>query len=274
MISSIPIDVVLGIDAAWTSKNPSGVALAVRHNNNWSLQAVTDCYESFYRLQDDTNETFRPSGSELDVDKILQTAREIAGKEIDLIAIDMPLAFSKITGRRSADNEVSKKFGAMKCSAHSPSEIRPGSISDRIREQFSERGYPLQVQKTRQKGIIELYPHTALLKLMIAPQRLPYKYAKIAKYWPESSVAKRKELLIAQWGDIVKKLENEISNSRKYLKLPQVTARGWEFKSFEDRLDAVVSVWMGIQYLEGNASPLGDEDAAIWIHQERFVANV
>ena len=274
MISSIPTDVVLGIDAAWTNKNPSGVALAARRNNKWSLEAVADSYESFYCPPKDSNESLRPSGSELDVDKILQTAREIAGKEIDLIAIDMPLAFSKITGRRSADNEVSKKFGAMKCSAHSPSEIRPGSISDRIREQFSERGYPLQVQKNRQRGVIEIYPHTALLKLMIAPQRLPYKYAKIAKYWPEFSVAKRKELLIEQWRDIVRKLEDEIGNSRKYLMLPSVTARGWEFKSFEDRLDAVVSVWMGIQYLEGNASPLGDEDAAIWIHQERFVANV
>jgi predicted RNase H-like nuclease len=37
------------------------------------------------------------------------------------------------------------------------------------------------------------------------------------------------------------------------------------FKTYEDALDALVSAWVGMKYLEGNATPYGDSTAAIWI---------
>jgi predicted RNase H-like nuclease len=41
------------------------------------------------------------------------------------------------------------------------------------------------------RQLIEVYPHTALIRLFEASKRLPYKEAKRRKYWPELSVEKR-----------------------------------------------------------------------------------
>jgi hypothetical protein len=35
-------------------------------------------------------------------------------------------------------------------------------------------------------------------------------------------------------------------------------------KRYEDALDAILCAWVAIEFLEGNAEPLGDEQAAIW----------
>jgi len=36
------------------------------------------------------------------------------------------------------------------------------------------------------------------------------------------------------------------------------------FKRYEDALDALVCTWVGVEHLEVNTVPLGDETAAIW----------
>ena len=42
-----PMRTVLGIDAAWTSRNASGVALAVESKRGWALARVASSYASF-----------------------------------------------------------------------------------------------------------------------------------------------------------------------------------------------------------------------------------
>jgi len=36
-------------------------------------------------------------------------------------------------------------------------------------------------------------------------------------------------------------------------------------KTYEDRLDAVISAWTGMKFFMGEAEPFGDSDAAIWV---------
>jgi len=36
-------------------------------------------------------------------------------------------------------------------------------------------------------------------------------------------------------------------------------------KPFEDKIDALVCAWVGTLYVEGNASPLGNDHSAIWV---------
>ncbi|MGD0310378.1 MAG: hypothetical protein ABSC02_13965 [Acidobacteriota bacterium] len=96
----------------------------------------------------------------------------------------MPLSNEKITARRVADNEVSKRFGAYGCAVHSPTPNRPGSISDELTNGFEKAGIPLVVSAKgglKTPALIEVYPHVALLNLMGLSKRLEYKVLKASK---------------------------------------------------------------------------------------------
>jgi hypothetical protein len=44
---------VLGIDAAWTAAQPSGVALAVERGNGWRMIGAVASYQRFHALADE-----------------------------------------------------------------------------------------------------------------------------------------------------------------------------------------------------------------------------
>jgi hypothetical protein len=48
---------------------------------------------------------------------------------------------------------------------HSPTAVRPGRISDDLREGFEQAGYPLSPTAIATPGLIEVYPHPALVEL-------------------------------------------------------------------------------------------------------------
>src|SRR5262245_9752822 len=153
---------VLGIDAAWTLAQPSGVALAAETIDGWRLIAVASSYQHFDALADDrlTREA-RPRGSMPDARALLTSATRLCGRPVDLVAIDMPLAHVPITCRRASDNAVSRTYGARKLGTPTPSAARPGPISDALREGFKLSGYPLLTSAVSPPGVIEVYPHPA-----------------------------------------------------------------------------------------------------------------
>ncbi len=65
--------------------------------------------------------------------------------------------------------------------------------------------------------------------------------------------------------EIVGALEETLG--RLPLKLPEEGTVGSlaRLKPYEDALDALVSAWMGLEYLAGRATALGDEQAAVWV---------
>lgn len=256
---------VLGIDAAWTDREPSGVAIVAKKNGAWTLVAVSPSYQIFHRLASGAWLGVRPKGSSPDASELLASAQALCGSPVDLVAIDMPLSNSPILGRRVSDNAVSKAFGARKCGTHSPSPKRPGRISDDLREGFSKAGYPLLTREISTPGLIEVYPHPALVILIGAPERLPYKISKIRRYWAGHAPAERRELLVNVWTRIVAELDEQISGVADALPLPAPDSLGFELKAFEDMLDAVVCAWVAICALEGRAEPIGDDESAIWI---------
>jgi len=251
------VPAVLGIDAAWTNDGTSGVALVAKEGNRWKLLAVEPSYEEFC------------SEGGLPVARILVAARELAGCDIDLVAVDMPLSRDVVTGRRVADNAVSHAFGAAGCGTHSPSRDRPGKIGEELTEGFRKLGYPLCTSQVSARSLIEVYPHPALIVLMKQEMRLPYKATKIRRYWPTSSPQDRRAKLLDVWNGIVDALERQISGVTIALPLPGIAAAervpAKMLKAYEDQLDAVVCAWAGILVLEGRAKPFGDLDAAIWI---------
>jgi len=126
---------VLGIDAAWTTTQPSGVALAVERSNGWRMIAAAASYQRFHAQADRRQPPEqRPSGSEPDAMALLLSASVLCGAPLDLVAIDMPLALTPIVGRRLADDEVSRAYGGSvaNCSWRRPGGMIAGNGSGGI----------------------------------------------------------------------------------------------------------------------------------------------
>jgi len=255
--------VALGVDAAWTDRNPSGVALAAEGEGGWRLVAAASSYADFFRqaFGGDLGSAFAPQP-----ERLVAACRAIAGAPPDMIAVDMPLSRQPIVGRRASDRAVSRAFGARKCATHSPSALRPGGLSDRMRADFEALDYSLWTTAVATPpGLIEVYPHTALLALTGASERLEYKAGKTTTYWPGEAAAERKRRLFAVWARMVAALEREIDGVAEALRLPETSTVGRALKAYEDKLDAVVCAWSAIQALEGRCDALGDADSAVWI---------
>jgi predicted RNase H-like nuclease len=262
---SVPSRAVLGIDAAWTASQPSGVAVVSEISSGWHLVAAEPSYQRFLARAYSLPPEERPTGSASKPEELLSSAVKLCGRPVDLVAIDMPLALTPILGRRASDDAVSKAYGARKCGTHTPSQNRPGRVSDNLRSAFEAAGYPLLTRRVRPPGVIEVYPHPALVELAEAPERLRYKASKVGSYWPSDTPERRRDLLYWEWRGIVALLEGEIGGVAAGLPIPSPRAGGLERKAYEDTLDAVVCCWVAVCALEGRAVPFGDDSSAIWI---------
>ncbi|MBY5801151.1 DUF429 domain-containing protein [Rhizobium leguminosarum] len=255
---------VLGVDAAWTEREPSGVALIVDRGSGWRLLEAAASYAAFARDGKDADTVVRHRGSRPDAPSLLAAAQEKLGASVDVVAIDMPLSLTPIIGRRASDNMISSEYGARYASTHTPSVTRPGRLSDELRTGFEIAGYPLAVSEPRGRALLEVYPHPALIELASADRRLPYKHSKRRKYWPDESPAVRRQNLFETWRRIVTLLDVKIQGVKDALPSPSPDVRGHELKAFEDALDAVVCAWVGACVMDGRARAYGDRESAIW----------
>lgn len=262
-------DAVLGIDAAWTAGQPSGVALVVREPAGWRLAACAASYGNFQALAENCGApAASPFGSVPEAAALLQSCKLLGGRGVDLVAIDMPMSRTPIVGRRCSDDAVSRAYGARHCSTHSPSSQRPGRISDDLRSGFEAAGYPLLTGGAVTHGLMEVYPHPALVELASSPMRLKYKFGRARGYWPDLSGRERRVLLLKQWRLILGLLDGEITGVASALHLPTIDAPAVAMKAFEDMLDAVVCAWVGACAISGRAKPFGDKLYVIWIPEE------
>lgn len=175
---------VLGVDAAWTAHNPSGVALFKcfeKEDKKPQLIKVARSYEEFC-CNDKIVWTEPVEGTAPDFEGLLKYC-ENQGWKVDLISLDIPLSPHPIVGRRLADNNISIAYGAYGAGTHSPSVERPGQISRDIYEQLSHCDfYWAGNAEYRSPAFIEGYPHTAIIELFDYPYRVPYKVENRSKY--------------------------------------------------------------------------------------------
>jgi len=256
--------VVLGIDAAWTDKNPSGVAVATEEAEGWRLKGAFPSVEHFLAEAHKKPAPEKPSGGVGQACDLLEATRAMAGRLPDLVAIDMPMALEPITTRRASDEALSRAYGAKWCAAHSPNAQRPGPISDHLREGFGEAGFPLCITEIATPGVIEVYPHPALVELCDEPKRLPYKVGKLRSYWPDSKPEHRRLLLSGEWSSIGTVLEPYLQGAGDFCNTFELTPK--QLKAQEDMIDAIICCICAIRALDGGAKPLaGDELSAIWV---------
>lgn len=108
---------ILGIDAAWTAAQPSGVALIQRHYGRWRCLAAAPSYPSFELLARAVACDWSQGGEagQADVGRLIAAAEHLAGESLGVAAVDMPVSTADITGRRAADREVSRRSWAVTC---------------------------------------------------------------------------------------------------------------------------------------------------------------
>ena len=182
----------------------------------------------------------------------------------------MPLSHKPIVGRRVCDRAISSAFGAAKAATHSPSALRPGPLADKLRGDFAEAGFALcTAEGVRTPGLMEVYPHAALLALTGDKVRLTYKAGKTTIYWPDAARDLRGSRVREVWRRIVDLLERQIAGVANALPPPPVEVKGRALKAYEDRLDAVICACVAISALGGNARAYGDEQSAIWVPRPR-----
>lgn len=260
---------VLGIDAAWTERNPSGVALIAETDGLWRCMAVAPSYAAFLAAtqMQPVDWAARHRGQLPDMDALVAACRALVGQAPDVIAIDMPLAHEPITRYRAADRALSKVFSSYHCSVLPPSEKMPGPMSDRLTAACAAAGWPLATRLTAANApaLIEVYPHAAIVRLMNLQKRLTYKESRAKGYWPKHTPAERRAALAECLDRLRSALDQEIAG----IPLPMLTGlaalKRHAVKAHEDALDALVCAWVGAEYLAGRADAYGDETAAIWV---------
>ena len=263
---------ILAIDAAWTAHHPSGVALVRRDGDQWRCVALAPSYEQFIAMASGTPVDWsrRPPATPPSAKALLDASRALLATSVDLVCVDMPVSKVNIVGRRVADDEVSRRYGAQKCGTHSPSPIRPGVLGEQFTRELEDSGYPVATLTTppgSTPALIEVYPHPALLELLGAPTRVKYKIAKAASYYPDLDALQRRRRIVDTWREIISALRAVIADVTVELPASSSldTMPASELKRYEDAIDALICAWIGVTYLEGRATAFGDEQAAIWL---------
>ena len=265
---------ILGIDAAWTATEPSGVALICSTSHGWRSVAVAPSYEMFIALSVGEAVNWDQTsirGNAPDISRLLAAAKQLAGEKVKLVTIDMPVATVPITARRVADDAISKEFGSQWCSAHTPNTTRPGKIGTEVSESLYASGYPLACDESvdvTSRCLLEVYPHPALLSLLQRDRRIPYKVSKSKRYWCDADVQQRITNLLLEFRNIYDVLESVFDHLDLALPQSRAVPTLTYLKRYEDVLDALVCAWVGVQFLAGETVPLGDETAAIWCPQD------
>jgi predicted RNase H-like nuclease len=102
---------VLGIDAAWTKKEPSGVVLLEGSPGKWRCLAIAPSYDSFLTFAEGRPVywSIKSRGAIPDVGRQLAAVQKLLGEqELRVVTVDMPLSTKPITRRREADSAISR----------------------------------------------------------------------------------------------------------------------------------------------------------------------
>lgn len=258
--------IVIGIDSAWSRDHESGFAVVSVKDENISVLKL--CSVNFFTscLTDGEHVC---SGIQM-----LQDVFDAYPESPKLICADIPLSLDGVASRRECDNNISKLFWQAQCSTHSVRAAQCPTVEAWNRE-FCKLGEICVDSKqlsnlfqNNKVAIIETYPHPAILGLLSIPERLQYKVGKRCDYWRGMDPQQRKQELCNN----LRKLSEGLRNAGLLGNAIEIDVKMSfvELKRVEDKLDALVCVWVGLNVLKGNADPVGNRAAAIWLPRESF----
>jgi predicted RNase H-like nuclease len=263
----------LGIDAAWTVNEPSGISLIQCNDpRRCTILRAGRSYDEFISGSIDWNK--KAKGSKPELDKIIDCCKQCKTLP-NVISIDIPIANYKIESRRFCENQISVTYGGKGASTHSPTMERPGNIAVSYFEQLTHLGYIWKTKEDNLNGesLIEVFPHTAIIEYFNLNYRYEYKVSKKNSYrlWKKLSKVEKNLKLKENLNFLTKYLSKRVVNIYEYLPiLKSEDSYSMSFlKGYEDLLDSIICALVGIDYKEHEIRGFGDESGTIWVPTDK-----
>lgn len=218
--------IFIGVDLAWSDRNPTGIAILRTSKTGTRLSAV---------------HTVNGGVS------IADFIRSHSTPHI-LVAIDAPLIITNTTGQRTCENEVGKRYGARNASCHTSNlTLRPNSAGVVLLKELMKSGFQhFDIDDPAQSGklVAEVYPHAAMVALWNLPKALSYK---------KGTVVQRRvglETLRLQLRGL-QRADPPLDHSDvldELLSRDLAELRGRQLKNYEDQLDAVFCAYLAYYF--------------------------
>jgi predicted RNase H-like nuclease len=225
----------IGVDLAWSSRNPTGLA-ALR----WDGTAA--------RLIEPV--PAEPVYSDTEIAAYIEA---IASDGSVVVAIDAPLTVPNQTGRRPGEAELNAVFARFHAGAHPANRQRlAGYNGGTVRGEdlllllsaLGIRHDPVMKPRRPTRQAFEAYPHPAMVVLFGLERVLKYKAKPLVTHGQRLAAFQsyQQHLRSLQTGDPPLMLPEELFDDEHLVK------RGKALKAYEDQLDAVFCAYLALYY--------------------------
>ncbi|NCC31759.1 MAG: DUF429 domain-containing protein [Chloroflexia bacterium] len=248
--------IYLGLDLAWSARNPSGLAVL-----RGGLHGAT---------------LVEPPRLITALDDLVAYMLAQIGDGPAILAVDAPLCVPNLTGQRPAEAALARTFRAYEAAAH-PANRRllnrdgTGVRGERLLERLAPYGFlPVTCPGPTASGrlVTEVYPHPAMIALFGLNKTLKYK----------SRPGRDHNQRVEAWHTYQQHLRlltntDPSLNGHLVLLEPDVaTLRGHRLKAYEDQIDALFCAYIGLyahRWGEARCQVFGDL-ATGWIMTPRI----
>ncbi|MDJ0792206.1 MAG: DUF429 domain-containing protein [Acidimicrobiia bacterium] len=207
----------LGIDLAWSDRNPSGVCALSRDGQVLG--------EGILRTDDE----------------LLQWVRDHAARSA-AIAIDAPLLVPNETGKRPCETAVAQAYGSRHAGPHPSNRTLMTRVTGRIRGEelvrvLESHGFADPWSES-DRTVLEVFPHPSLIEMFDLDERLAYKKGSVAD---RRAGLRDLDRLLGTLGDADPPAHFTPVNISD-------DVRGKALKNTEDLLDARVCAWVALRW--------------------------
>ena len=218
----------IGVDLAWTSSNETGLAA----------------------IKDGELEAVETGVSDREIVEFVERHSEGETK----VAVDAPLVVPNETGQRPAEDEIGEEYSENDAGAFPANRNWLSQWEDRVRgEDLVNRlkglGFEQDPRLNAEKAVFEVYPHAAIVELFGLDEVLRYKKKSGRSYekaWSE----------MERFQDYLKSLQNP-SIDHPVLEKDVEGLKGRKLKNVEDRLDAVLCAYLGVECFQNGLKVFG-----------------
>jgi predicted RNase H-like nuclease len=225
----------IGIDLAWSARNPSGLA-ALRWDG-----AVATLVEPL------------PEALAYSVQEIADYIGKVTLWGGVVVAIDAPLTVPNVTGRRPGETELNAVFARFHAGAHPANRQRlAGYNGGKVRGEellsllssLDIQHNPIIVPRQQVRQAFEAYPHPAMITLFRLNRILKYKARPTISHAQRLGEFQRYQHHLRN----LQKAEPRVVLPRALLSETHLTKRGRALKAYEDQLDAVFCAYIALYY--------------------------
>ena len=216
----------IGIDLAWSDRNPSGGAVI----RNGRLIACSGGLGTLSEIVDFVGEHLsRRNGS--------------------VVAVDAPLRVPNETGIRQCDRALSADWHRYQAGAYPANRrllerdgvVRGEALTAALSERFKFFESDVIPRRTRARLVCEVYPHPALVSLFGLERILKYKRGRGRSFEERWSEFERYRKLLRK----LRKADPPLRRTRRLLKSTEVYGlRGAALQAYEDALDAITCAYI------------------------------